>query len=51
MKHIVNINFTNFFSIFKMWLLENTKLHMWVILYLHWTMLTVYPTSFISLHC
>lgn len=38
-------------SIFKMWLLENAKLHMWVLLYIHWTMLTVYPTSFICLHC
>ena len=33
----MNINFISFFSLFKMRLLENSKLPMWLTLYFYWT--------------
>lgn len=34
---VIKINFTCFFSLFKMWTLEEFKLHIWLALYFFWT--------------
>ena len=34
-KYIININFTCFFLLFKMWLLENLTIDIWLALYFY----------------
>ena len=46
MNWIIKINLTCFFLLFKIWLLENVKLHIWLTFYFYWTMLCLAITFF-----